>query len=155
MPPVTSGMASPTRRVTLQPADGALGYVERLLERNDLPAVDVRSKPDCFYVASADGDRVGAGGIERIGTAGLLRSLVVVKSARGRGYGTAIRAALEAEARSEGVETIYLLTTTAAEFFAAAGYARTDRSEAPDSIRDTTEFADLCSASAVCMRKSL
>jgi amino-acid N-acetyltransferase len=140
--------------VTLQPADDALGYVETLLERNDLPA-DVRSKPDCFYVASAGGDRVGTGGIERYGTDGLLRSLVVERSYRGEGYGTAIRGALEAEARADGIETLYLLTTTAADFFAAAGYARIDRAEAPDTIRETTEFVDLCPASAACLRKSL
>ena len=148
-------MADTVRRVTLQPAGGALGYVESLLERNDLPAADVRSKPDCFYVASADGDRIGAGGIERYGTDGLLRSLVVERSARGNGYGTAIRAALEAEARLDGIETLYLLTTTATEFFATTGYTRIDRSEAPDPVRNTTEFADLCPASATCMRKLL
>jgi len=148
-------MADTARRVALQPAAGALDHVETLLERNDLPAADVRSKPDCFYVASADGDRVGAGGLERFGTNGLLRSLVVERSARGNGYGTAIREALEAEARTNGIETLYLLTTTVADFFAAAGYSRIARSAAPAPIRNTTEFADLCPASATCMRKSL
>ena len=134
----------------------ALSYVEALLEREDLPARDVRSSPAAFYVAEdADGDRVGVGGVERYGTAGLLRSVVVAPSVRGDGYGTALCDALEARTREDGVETLYLLTTTAAGFFAGRGYAAVDRDDAPAAIRSTTEFEDLCPASATCMRKRL
>ena len=141
--------------VTLRPADGDLSYVEGLLEENDLPARDVRSNPDCFYIGYVGGDPIGVGGLELYESAGLLRSLVVKRSARGNGFGTGIRAALERTARTSGVEALYLLTTTAADFFAAHGYAEIDRSEAPSSIRRTTEFAELCPATAVCMRKRL
>ncbi len=141
--------------VTLRPAAGDLSYVENLLAENDLPARDVRSKPDCFYIGSVDGDSVGVGGLEPFESTGLLRSLVVERSARGNGFGAGIRAALEREARTAGIEALYLLTTTAAGFFAAHGYAEIDRSEAPLPVRQTTEFADLCPATAVCMRKRL
>lgn len=143
--------------VTLQRADdeGDLAYVESLLERNDLPSADVRSKSDCFYVGY-DGDRrIGVGGIEQFGTVGLLRSLVVERSIRGDGVGTALCAALEAEARSDGVETLFLLTTTASEFFADRGYAEIERAGAPDAVQRTAEFTDLCPETAACMRKSL
>jgi len=86
---------------------------------------------------------------------GLLRSLVVERPARGTGLGTAICDRLEAIARGDGIDTLYLLTTTAPEFFAARGYAEIERAEAPDAIRGTTEFEDLCPASATAMRKSL
>lgn len=70
--------------LALRPADEeALSYVETLLDRNGLPTRDVRSKPDCFYVASDGTDRVGVGGVEVHGAAGLLRSVVVEESARG------------------------------------------------------------------------
>lgn len=132
-----------------------LSYVETLLERNDLPAADVRSKPECFSVAY-DGDaRVGVGGLEVRGTVGLLRSVAVERSARGEGYGTAICEALERRARDDDVDALYLLTTTARDFFADRGYESVDRSAAPAQIRETTEFADLCPASAACMRKTL
>jgi len=140
--------------VTLTVVDD-VEYVERLLERNGLPTGDLRDSPATFYVAEDDGERIGVGGIEAYGGAGLLRSVVVEASRRGSGYGSAVCDALEAEAREAGIETLYLLTTTAAEFFAARGYAAIKRSAAPDAIRDTTEFADLCPASAACMRKSL
>ncbi|MEY7849233.1 arsenic resistance N-acetyltransferase ArsN2 [Natrarchaeobius sp. A-rgal3] len=135
--------------------DRTLPSVEALLEANDLPSADVREKPDSFYVARREGDRVGIGGIETRGADGLLRSVVVERPARGNGLGAALCTALEAQARADGVETLYLLTTTASEFFAARGYGVVDRNDAPATIRDTAEFTELCPATATCMRKSL
>ncbi|MFC6823854.1 arsenic resistance N-acetyltransferase ArsN2 [Halopelagius fulvigenes] len=146
-------MQGPT--VTLRGAADSLSYVETLLEANGLPSRDVRSKPDCFYVGYADGDALGVGGVETYENSGLLRSVAVEESARGEGYGTALCDALEAEARDAGVGTLYLLTTTAAVFFAGRGYEELERADAPAEIRRTTEFEELCPASAVCMRKSL
>ena len=142
--------------ITLEAADdGTLAYVESLLEESGLPSADVRSKPGCFYVAY-DGDKaVGIGGIERRGAAGLLRSVAVERSARGEGLGTALCEQLEAVARDEDVEVLYLLTTTASGFFVDRGYVEIERREAPVAIRGTTEFADLCPETAVCMRKPL
>ena len=142
--------------VTLRRADeSALSDVETLLAENDLPSADVRTSPARFYVGYDGDDRVGIGGLERYGPDGLLRSVVVERSARGNGYGTALCDALERRARAEGVERLYLLTTTAAAFFAARGYEELERSDAPAAIRETSEFDELCPASAACMRKSL
>lgn len=147
-------MSRPT--VTLRQVDeNGLQYVEALLEENDLPSRDVRSKPDCFYVGYDGEDPVGIGGIEIHGSDGLLRSVVVERAARGNGVGTALCDALETEARAEGVGTLSLLTTTASEFFAARGYLGAERSDVPATIRETTEFADLCPTTADCLMKSL
>ena len=145
-----------TANVPLRRADEeTLGYVEDLLMRNDLPAEDIRENPGAFYVARTGDERVGAGGIEQYGADGLFRSVVVEEHARGEGVGTELCVALEAVAREAGVKRLYLLTTTAAGFFAGRGYAEIEREAAPDPIRDTTEFAALCPASAMCLRKSL
>lgn len=142
--------------VELRRADESdLAYVESLLRENRLPAVDVRSKPECFFVASHGDERVGVGGIEVYDGAGLLRSVVVEREVRGNGFGTALCDALEERARSAGAESLYLLTTSAAAFFAERGYETADRSEAPESVRSTTEFEDLCPTSAACLRKPL
>lgn len=142
--------------LTLHSADAErLDYVESLLEANGLPSEDVRAKPECFFVASADSQRVGVGGVEDHGSEGLLRSVVVAKPNRGRGYGTALCDALEDRARADGIETLYLLTTTASEFFRRRGYDAVPREYAPSSIRRTTQFADLCPSSADCMKKDL
>jgi len=144
------------RGFTLQEADdGSIGYVERLLERADLPTADVRSGPGTFYVGRHGGSRVGVGGLERDGSNALLRSVAVEPSVRGRGFGTALCDRLERKARSGDVETVYLLTTTATDFFASRGYVEVEREAAPAAIRETTEFTELCPSTATCMEKSL
>lgn len=144
------------KNVALREAEGSgLRAVELLLERNDLPVADVRSGPGDFYEALDGTERVGIGGLEVYGSDALLRSVVVVEDARGRGYGTAICEALEDQARAAGAETVYLLTTTAADFFAARGYEEMDRDAPPGTITATSEFADLCPETATCMRRDL
>ncbi|WP_135819946.1 arsenic resistance N-acetyltransferase ArsN2 [Halostella litorea] len=142
--------------ITLRDADGDdLARVESLLAANGLPSGDVRTKPECFHVARADGALVGVGGVEVHGSNGLLRSVVVPEPHRGQGYGRALCDALEARARDAGVGTLFLLTTTAADFFRRRGYEAVDRDGVPPAIAGTTEFADLCPNAATCMRKRL
>lgn len=132
-----------------------LPCVERLLERNGLPTEDVRSKSGCFYVGYDGEDRVGIGGLEIDAPVGLLRSVVVDRSVRGRGYGTRLCETLEVEARSAGVETLYLLTTTASGFFSDLGYVEVERTDAPAPVQRTSQFDDLCPTTATCMKKPL
>ncbi len=108
-----------------------------------------------LYLVEADGDRVGCIGVERYGDAALLRSAAIAEAARGQGYGGRAVRAVETRAGSEGVETLYLLTTTAADFFAGLGYERIDREAVPDSVRGSAEFAELCPSSATLMRRLL
>lgn len=145
-----------TATLTVRKAElDELDHVETLLEANGLPTQDVRAKPECFFVACDEGTVVGVGGFEHDGSDGLLRSLVIMESARGRGYGTALCAALESRARSDGIEALYLLTTTAASFFRKLGYDKITREEVPASIQGTAEFSELCPDSATCLRKDL
>lgn len=142
--------------ITVRRADGEdIARVEALLEANDLPYRDVRTKPECFFVASSDAEVIGVGGVEIYGSNGLLRSIVIEESSRGRGYGTAVRETLEEHARTNGVTTLYLLTTTASAFFRRSEYERVDRENVPSSIQRTTEFTDLCPTSATCLKKEL
>ena len=142
--------------IILRPAESDdLDRVEALLEANDLPTRDVRAKRESFYVAEAESAVIGVGGVEARGSAGLLRSVVVREASRGRGYGGALCAALEDRARGGSIETLYLLTTTAAAFFRRNGYEAIPREEAPAAVRETPQFADLCPDSATCMRKAL
>lgn len=142
--------------ISLEPASPTdLERVEALLAENDLPNDDVGAGTAEFFLASADGEFVGVGGLEVHGSVGLLRSVVVDEAARGEGLGTALCAALESHAREEGVEALYLLTTTAAGFFRRCGYDTIERAAAPDDVRQTAEFRELCPDSATCMEKSL
>lgn len=143
-------------QISIDPATADdLDLVERLLESNDLPTSDVRDAAPEFVVGRLDDEPVGVGGIEAYGHVGLLRSIVVAEAHRGRGYGAALCDALEARARADGVSTLYLLTTTAAGFFRARGYEAVDREAVPSGIRETSQFTDLCPASATRMRTDL
>lgn len=130
-----------------------MDWLEGLLQDNGLPHQDIRMGAGRFFIAHDGPERVGAGGLEIDGKNGLLRSVVIVDSKRGQGYGTALCDALETRARTNGVETLYLLTTTASAFFDEHGYKVVDREAVPSGIRETTEFAELCPRSATCMRK--
>lgn len=133
--------------------DDHVDRIEELLAANDLPVADLRRAPGQFFVARTDSEIVGAGGIEIHGSNGLIRSLVVAETHRGRGYGSALYDALEYHARANDVDSLYLLTTAASGFFADCGYRRIGREQAPTAIRETPQFTDLCPASATCMGK--
>jgi amino-acid N-acetyltransferase len=138
-----------------QADDDTIGYVKSLVDENDLPSRDVTAHPDRFYIGYDGDTRVGVGGVETYGTDGLLRSVVVKQSVRGNGLGTELCAALEATAAADGVERLYLLTTTAAAFFRQRGYVEIERGAAPAAIQQTSEFDDLCPTTATCMKTSL
>jgi amino-acid N-acetyltransferase len=142
--------------ITLTSAEATeIAWLEALLEANDLPNRNLRSGPGQFFLARAEAERIGGGGLESYGSKALLRSVVIAEPHRGRGYGVALCDGLEARARTNGVETLYLLTTTADAFFREFGYEEIDREVVPPEIQETTEFADLCPQSATCMRKAL
>src|SRR3546814_17164844 len=90
--------------------------------------------------------------MEIFGADALLRSLVVPSAARGKGLGKSIVEALAVEAKKIGIERLWLLTTTAADFFAAIGFEPAARPAAPRTIQTTREFRDLCPASAAFMK---
>jgi amino-acid N-acetyltransferase len=135
-------------------AEGA-GYhdeIAALLEAASLPHEHIDAHLSDFLVA-LDGARVvGAVGLERVGAAGLLRSLVVSAEQRGRGLGSDLYEGIVERARRIGLGELYLMTTTAEEFFARRGFVRIDRATAEPTLKDTREFRDLCPASAVVMR---
>jgi prepilin-type N-terminal cleavage/methylation domain-containing protein len=58
-------------------------------------------------------------------------------------------------ARARRARAVYLLTDTAAEFFARLGFRRIPRAEAEPAVGTSVEFTTLCPASATCMTLSL
>lgn len=137
-----------------RPGESDYGPIRQLLADANLP-VDDFVPEHLAFVARDDGQPVAAIGCERLGNTWLLRSLVVAESQRSRGLGAQLIAALEADAKEQDVGAIWLLTTDADRFFEALGYQRREREEAPEVIRGTSEFSDLCPASAVVMSRSL
>ena len=131
-----------------------LPLAKAMLSAAGLPVADLAAEHLAF--AAADGERVtGMIGIELHGHIGLLRSLVIAEDARSEGLGRKLVAFLEAAAREDGIAELWLLTTDAAPYFAQLGYETRERSDAPEGIRGTAEFADLCPGDATLMCKPL
>ena len=144
------------RSVTVRPAtDDERDRIAELLRANDLPASELEASPVRLFVG-VDGDElVGVGGFEGYDKSALLRSVVVPAAKRGRGYGSALCERLEERAAAAGVETLYLLTTTATNFFENQGYEPVSREAVPEPIRRTSQFTELCPDSAMCLGRPL
>jgi amino-acid N-acetyltransferase len=130
--------------------------IRQLLQASGLPADDLGpDKVSEFLIAEGGAGLEGLIGLEGFGTTGLLRSLVVTRSARGSGLGSKLVAALESAAQAAGISELWLLTIDAERFFERLGFVIARRDDAPDSIRGTEEFRDLCPDTALLMVKTL
>lgn len=130
--------------------------VEALLTEARLPVADLADSHSLNLLGFRDRDcLVGVVGVEVYGRVGMLRSLAMDPTHRNTGLGAALVSNAESWAAEQGIETQYLLTTTAAQFFTRRGYEAVPRSEAPAVIAATSQFSELCPASSTFMRKVL
>lgn len=125
-----------------------------LLQQNNLPTEDITATTPLFTLYS-EGALIGVIGLETVGEDGLLRSLCVDESKRTAGSGKHLVSFIENYAKEQGVKNLYLLTTTAAQFFTNRNYETIDRSVVPSALKATSEFASVCPASATVMKKNL
>lgn len=137
-----------------QPKD--LEAIQELLSSLDLPYRDLTpAHLEHFFIAQTRNDLVGVVGLEPYHTTALVRSLGVRRTHRDRGIGAQLTERIEEYARRCGVEDLYLLTTTAADYFDRRGYEMVRRDALPKAIQETDEATRLCPSSATCMRKNL
>lgn len=135
--------------------------VRALLTDSALVYQDLTPKElSTFVVIPAEGDLstlAAVAGLEAFPESkeGLLRSVAVVPALRGQGIGMILVADIERLARAAGLHRLWLLTTTAPDFFRRLGYEDSPRAQAPAAVQQSSEFQSLCPASAVCLSKSL
>jgi amino-acid N-acetyltransferase len=142
--------------IAIRPASGDdLPAVVDLMTKTNLPVEGVKESIGSFVVAENGGRVVGVGGVERCGNYGLLRSVAVDPAARGRGVGAAMIERLIADSRASGLRALYLLTTTAENYFPSFGFDKATRDSVPAEIQQTAEFKDLCPSSAIVMWRAL
>jgi amino-acid N-acetyltransferase len=155
------------RRVSGRPPEGGLRVevslrralpadkpaVEALLLSRELPLDGLDSNFETFWVADAAGTVVGTAGLEVHGRLGLLRSLAVHPDSGGAGIGSRLTWQLLEEAVGQGLREVFLLTTTAEDFFPRFGFVRLRRREVPAEVQESAEFT-ACAATAVAMRWS-
>ncbi|UCG86194.1 MAG: GNAT family N-acetyltransferase [Gemmatimonadota bacterium] len=138
--------------VLLQPAThDDLPVILRLLERCDLPIDDVPPIVEDFIAARSGDAVIGTVALESFASVGLLRSLAVDADSRKHGLGRSLCEYVLQEARRRAIGSVYLLTTDAVGYFAKLGFHEVDRALAPDAIRETQQFRELCPDSATLM----
>jgi amino-acid N-acetyltransferase len=119
-----------------------------------LPTVGVADHfPGAYVVARSGSNVVAVAGLEVYGDVGLLRSVAVSPAAQGSGLGQLLVADRLHAARGQNLRAVYLLTTTAADYFRHLGFEETPRSGAPVPLLKSSEFSAVCPASAVCFAK--
>lgn len=132
-----------------------LAAVEQLLGANDLPLDGVRDHFTSFVVAEEGGTIAGAAGLEKYGNCGLLRSAVVAPGYRSGGVGRRLVEELLERAEEAGVDEVYLLTTTAEEYFPRFGFTRTTRTAVPEAVKASAEFRGACPDTAIVMTRRI
>ena len=126
-----------------------------LLDRVRLPKDGLGAELPTAVVARRDGDVIGSALLEIYEGGALLRSVAVDPSAQRMGLGERLTAAAIARARELHIPAVYLLTTTAEQFFPRFGFAPITRDDVPATVRESVEFRSACPASAIVMKKIL
>lgn len=125
-----------------------------LLQQNQLPVDDIHTGTQLF-IAEENNDVIGTIAVEYDYDTALLRSLSVAPGKREKGIGIELVKFIEDYVKQQGVREIYLLTTTAADFFTKRNYVSVERSGVPDFIRQTSEFSGICPSTATVMKKTM
>jgi len=132
-----------------------LPAVLALLGNAKLPTAGVADQPSQFIVAESEGRLVGVVGLEVYGDSALLRSAAVQEDWRSSGVGRVLVERALDVARARGLNDVFLLTTTAENYFPRFGFACVSRDSVAKGVQSSIEFQEACPASATVMRKSL
>jgi amino-acid N-acetyltransferase len=125
------------------------------LAAEGLPTDDLCCAANRLYAFEEAGEVLGYGGLERHGSAVLLRSVVVRPERRRGGVGRRLVRAMLTQAAALGHAEIHLLTMSAADFFTRLGFERIERGAVPAALAATAQFTTLCPGSAVAMLRRL
>ncbi|WP_082079871.1 arsenic resistance N-acetyltransferase ArsN2 [Cupriavidus basilensis] len=126
-----------------------------LLAACGLPLDGVASQIDNFLVVRDNAGLLGCAGVENHGQVAVLRSVAVAGRARSAGLGELLVAAMLAEARTRGAQSVVLQTTTAAGYFARLGFERIERACMPQELRDAISLREACPSCATVMQAAL
>jgi amino-acid N-acetyltransferase len=130
--------------------------VVALLENAGLPTAGVADHfPAGYAVMRAGAEVVAVAGLESYGRVGLLRSVAVAQAWRGRGLADLLVHNRVQAARAAGLSAMYLLTTTAKEYFERRQFREALRAQVPAELGVSLELTSICPASAACLKRDL
>lgn len=125
------------------------------LRDGHLPTDDIEAPGRHFFafLDFSSGEVIGYLGWEEVSEAALLRSLVVLPEYRRRGRAEKMTEIMLEMLANIGISDCYLLTTTAEKFAERLGFTRIDSATAPEAVRASRQFAELCPSSAALMHR--
>lgn len=126
--------------------------IEGMLTAAGLPIAGLADHLANFEVAEDGGRVVGTAGLEAYGDSGLLRSVAVEPEYRGRGVGHELVESSLKRAAAAGMRNVYLLTTTAPDYFRKFGFDAVTREEISPAVLVSEEFGEGCCDTAQAMR---
>lgn len=146
-----AGGAAIMTTLRLEPVPGGDPGLQQALSAADLPTVDLEEPGRLFFRAvSADGITVGYAGMETCDDAVLLRSMVILPTFRGMALGLSLsREILKTVKQGTAV---FLVTTTATQFFEKLGFITIERGAVPSAVLGTRQLSGICPASASIMK---
>lgn len=134
----------------------ALEKLQQFLKTNKLPFHDVKLEGSLYFTfQDEDNNIIGSGGLEVYGKNALLRSLAVDEKHRHQKLGIRMVNDLMEKAKHLQIENLFLLTETARTFFEKKGFQDIERTEVPETLRNSSEFTSVCPSSATCMMYKL
>lgn len=126
-----------------------------LLKENNLCYTDIpKENLDIFKVLDSN-VIVGYLGLEHYGSDAVLRAVVIKDNFRGLNLGRTMTLSGIDAAREMGIESLYLLTLTAKDFFSKLGFKVMARKDVPEAVGKSEEFLNFCPDTAICMMLSL
>ncbi|MDO8615615.1 MAG: GNAT family N-acetyltransferase [Dehalococcoidia bacterium] len=130
-------MSAPVLRLA-RPED--IPAIEALLTAEWLPPFQIREFLETFWVLDEEGRVLGAAGLEDYGEAGVIRSVVVHPSARGRRLGDLLSRTAIGEARRRGLQRLYLFTGDKAPFWRRFGFEPCTMADFEPAARRSWQF---------------
>jgi amino-acid N-acetyltransferase len=141
---------------SIGPATGGdLDGIKRLLIGSLLPSRDVGGAHQRFVVARENGRLIGCAGLQVAGEAGLVRSMTVHWTRRNAGLGSRLHERLLFEAVLAGVRTLFVVTTTAEDFFTGHGFRKVLADAVPDELQASEEFTVFVPGGSTVMSRSV
>ncbi|NQV14969.1 GNAT family N-acetyltransferase [bacterium] len=135
--------------------DTELYEIKHLLDNSGLETADLKNNNIKLFTYTDNDKLHGVIGLEAYAPIGLVRSFAVKKEFQGQRIGFKLLDFLLDDCAKAGFEKLYLLTTTAEKYFRRNGFKVISRDLAPEEIKSTSEFSELCPVSAVLMEKVL
>lgn len=125
--------------------------IKELLRACDLHESDIKSQNQSFFVIKENDAILATACIEAYGSNAIFRSFAVESKHRNQQLGTSLYKHVLDTIRNDGINSLYLLTTTASDYFAKQGWIRIKRNTVPKEVQQSSEFSEICPSSAICM----